>query len=405
MELSEQEIKKYCKRLLLARTRMLCRDGFFGMLLVHMTFTLTDECQNAATDGRRIFFDPQFLAEINNDELDFVLRHEILHVVFKHAMRAQERNNELFNLACDIVVNSHLLHAAEMDQKAITLQKYGVSLHHAPDGTEGYEHTAEEVYAMLVKDTKKKLHSKNSIANDLPIFSDDHRYWGTDSQNELLKGMQDEYFMKTCESVFIQNGGRQRGILPLFAQRMYEEMTKPQVDWRVILHDFIQEENVDYSFNPPDKRFADSPFFLPALNEKDEYVKNILFMIDTSGSMSDEMIAQAYAEVKNALAQFTGKLQGYLGFFDARVTKVQAFETIEDLNLIKPIGGGGTDFFAVFDYVAKYMADDLPLAITILTDGYADFPPEEVSLGIPVLWLINNDEAEPPWGKVTRIML
>lgn len=405
MELSEQEIKKYTNRLLLARTRMLCRDGFFGMFLLHMTFALTDECQSAATDGRRIFFNPQFLAEINDDELDFVLKHEILHVVFKHAMRAQERNNELFNLACDIVVNSDLLYAAEMNQKAITLQKYGVSLHLAPDGSEEYEHTAEEVYAMLVKDNKKKLHFKDSIANNLSLFADDHRYWGTDSQNELLKDMQDQYFMKACEITFIQNGGRRRGILPLFAQRMYKEMIKPQVDWRVILHDFIQEETVDYSFDPPDRRFADSPFFLPALNEKNEYVKNILFMIDTSGSMSDEMIAQAYAEIKNALVQFTDKLQGYLGFFDALVTKVQAFETIRDLNLIKPIGGGGTDFYAVFDYAAKYMADDLLFAIIILTDGYAEFPPEEVSLGIPVLWLINNDESEPPWGKVTRIML
>ena len=38
-----------------------------------------------------------------------------------------------------------------------------------------------------------------------------------------------------------------------------------------------------------------------------------------------------------------------------------------------------------------------------LTDGYAPFPQEKLSMGIPVLWLLNNEEVDPPWGKVARI--
>ena len=60
------------------------------------------------------------------------------------------------------------------------------------------------------------------------------------------------------------------------------------------MNDFIQEEVVDYSFAPPDRRFDDSPFFLPDFNGKEDRVEDILFMIDTSGSMSDDMIAAAY---------------------------------------------------------------------------------------------------------------
>lgn len=96
----------------------------------------------------------------------------------------------------------------------------------------------------------------------------------------------------------------------MFAQRMLNELMKPQTDWRRILNDFIQEEINDYSFSPPDRRFEDSPFFLPDFNEKDDVVKDILFMIDTSGSMSDRMITAAYSEVKGALDQFNGKLRG-----------------------------------------------------------------------------------------------
>ena len=49
------------------------------------------------------------------------------------------------------------------------------------------------------------------------------------------------------------------------------------------------------------------------------------------------------------------------------------------------------------------MKDDLPVKIIILSDGYADFPDEEMAMGIPVLWIINNEEVMPPWGKVVRL--
>ena len=49
------------------------------------------------------------------------------------------------------------------------------------------------------------------------------------------------------------------------------------------------------------------------------------------------------------------------------------------------------------------MKDTPPASVIILTDGYAPFPQESCAKGVPVLWLINNDEVEPPWGKVARI--
>lgn len=49
------------------------------------------------------------------------------------------------------------------------------------------------------------------------------------------------------------------------------------------------------------------------------------------------------------------------------------------------------------------MQDKLPASIIILTDGYAPFPQEKLSINIPVLWLINNNDVDPPWGKVARI--
>ena len=51
------------------------------------------------------------------------------------------------------------------------------------------------------------------------------------------------------------------------------------------------------------------------------------------------------------------------------------------------------------------MEDDPPVSIVILTDGYAPFPKESAAMDIPVLWLINNESIDPPWGKVARISI
>ena len=71
--------------------------------------------------------------------------------------------------------------------------------------------------------------------------------------------------------------------------------------------------------------------------------------------------------------------------------------------IIQPYGGGGTDFQIIFEYVAYHMIENKPVSIIILTDGYAPFPAEKLADGIPVLWLLNNEDVEPPWGKVARI--
>ena len=165
----------------------------------------------------------------------------------------------------------------------------------------------------------------------------------------------------------------------------------------------MQEEITDYSFAPPDRRFDDSPFFLPDFNVPEEKVEDILFMVDTSGSMSDGMITAAFSEIKGAIDQFSGHLRGWLGFFDAEVTPPLPFEDVDSLKEIAPQGGGGTSFSVIFEYVAAHMQQEPPSSIIILTDGYANFPKESAAMGIPVLWLLNNEEITPPWGRIARL--
>ena len=419
--------------------RILCENGFYGLLLMHMRFSIDERLDTACTDGERIVFGTEFLDNISDSELDFVMMHEILHVVLRHCLRGKELDNEAFNIACDIVVNSTILKSWNMDRKRITLREYGEAMNLAPDGKNGYEYTAEEIYDMLpmsLKQTKGKgegagqngeqggedgtssdgkgkgssskgtggrgsARGKKTLADGQ---FDDHTRWGFVEDDNTFREAWVKRIEDAAEAIAIRDAANSRSTLPLFAKRMIDKLRDATLNWRELLCNFVQEEINDYSFSPPDRRFDGSGFFLPDFNEKEETVRNVLFMIDTSGSMSDSMVTEAYSEIAGAIAQFGGKLQGMLGFFDAAVIEAKPFVDLDEFLIIRAAGGGGTDFKVIFEYVRDYMADDPPVSIVILTDGYAPFPSEKMAMGIPVLWLINNTRVDPPWGKVARII-
>lgn len=427
MEISNEKARQYINRLLLARMRILCNHGFYGLLLMHMIYSIDEGCETAYTDGERIAFSPTFLEELSDKELDFVMMHEILHVVLQHCLRGEDKDNERYNIAADIVINSTIMHENDDKASSITLSKYGESMHIAPDGKEGYLYTAEEVYEMLQSKQKDSdsgneksikagnVGSKKGRAGkvqqsrknmDKPVAKrwDDHSQWGKFEEDSKLRDVWVKNFAECCEAINVRDKSNNRGTLPMFAQRMLEKLKEPQTDWRTILNDFIQEEICDYSFSPPDRRFQDSPFFLPDFNEmgKNDSVSDILFFIDTSGSISDNDMTTAFSEIKGAIDQYDGKLKGWLGFFDAAIIEPKPFSSFEEFIVIKPAGGGGTDFQIIFEYVDQHMKGKEPNCIIILTDGYAPFPKEELANDIPVLWLINNQDVTPPWGKVAR---
>ena len=156
MALSESKIKGCIKRLLLSRMRILYNHGFYGLLLMHMIYAVSEEIETACTDGVRITFGIDFLDSLSDSELDFVMMHEILHVVLQHCFRGDVEDPEAYNIAADIVVNSNIMLENGMKASSITLSKYGIAMHVAPDGKEGHEYTAEQVYAMLPKNLNKK---------------------------------------------------------------------------------------------------------------------------------------------------------------------------------------------------------------------------------------------------------
>lgn len=406
MQLTREQEKAYLKRILVSRLRILCKQGFYGSLLMHMSFALDNNIKNVSVDKKKIYFNPEFLDRISNQELDFVLLHEILHVSLKHNFRRRVyADKEVFDKAADIVVNSNILKSFDDNRDAISLDGE-IQNHLSPENKEGYEYSTEELYKLLVTEKVKSGGYGSRIDEeslDISESFDDHSKWDEEDYDELDEKEWEKYNLDACEMMYIRDPSNSRGTIPGYAARAFMELRQAKTDWRTLLNNFIQEEVNDYSFTPPDRRFSDNDFFLPDFNDRDEEVKGVIFMIDTSGSMSDKQITDAYSEVKGAIDQFGGKLQGWLGFFDAAIIEPKEFTTDEELKIIHPYGGGGTSFTIIFDYVNKHMQDKNISSIVILTDGYAPWPREDVT-DIPTIWLINNEEVTPPWGKVARIL-
>ena len=407
-----EETVRIIKRLQKARLSLMKDRSFYAVLLFHVRFSVDPMCETAYTDGERIVICPDFLEELSDKELEFVLMHEVLHIALNHCSRTKaDYDFDRFNKACDIVVNSNILYSSNFDPDAITLQKYGPGIHTTPTGEEGYLYSAEEVYKMLLDESESKAEA-NADQNGGAGF-DDHTYWdyssggvdsGNDSENEAEQVRLQRIIDATeiAAHIAARKGNAGRGNIPLFAERLLTELTKPKTDWREVLQNFVQEEITDYSFEPPDRRMQDSAFLLPDFNEKDEDPKNIWFCIDTSGSLNDTQVTAAFSELCGAIEQFEGHLTGWLSFFDNQITKPERFESIDDVLAIKPVGGGGTSFKIIFRMLEE-LQDEMEIAsIVIITDGYSIFPEEAAALGTPVLWLLSSSDAEPPCGKVAR---
>lgn len=392
------------------KARVVIIHPFFGILGLKLKLQETEMIPTMATEGRHILYNPEFVQKFPENELRFIIIHEILHAALGHVWRLGMREPEVWNYACDYVVNLMIQDFMDNDNR-ISISSEKRQRLQRPDGilydTKYANMSAEEVYEQLMNDPQiqQMLKDKEKLQKFLSKLGnqiDDHNWDNANNgsqENEKLKKEWEKNLVSAAKQVMDKNAGS----LPGYLKRLVDNITKPQKDWRVLLHEFVQPEITDYTFNPPDKRFGDFDFFLPDYNDSEDSVKNILFMIDTSGSISDKELQVAYSEIVGAVNQFSS-LSGKLGFFDHVVYDPIDFEDVNDVMEIKPQGGGGTNFKGVFEYINKDYDGEPPAAIIILTDGYDTWPDENIT-DIPTFWLITNEDQIPPWGVHTTLKI
>ena len=440
-----------------SRTRLTQEQPFCAVLLMYLRYVIDDNIKKVSTNGRCIFFSPAFLDKLYPTELDFVLCHIAFHIALEHIWRPVDIKSETYHHACNIIINS-LLYECGYTQKRFP--HLGTIHRKVYPYTTAHECSVETILSALpcrleIFDEKTRVqyffdsdewwdvrhytgrrHEVILYATDEPFeyitpeyqqesineksdgqdgANDDNNRKGNGKGKAKPKkskelsdeGLRDAWKtrVKTAEKMTELLDGEEGfgvGNLPECTELTVGNKPKAVTDWKSILEAFIQEQTCDYSFMPPDKRFGDSDIFLPDFNEKEMVIKNVLFMVDTSGSFDADMIGRAFSEIEWAIEQFGGLLSGKVGFFDAAVQTVTEFSSAAKLKRIKPVGGGGTDFCPISDYIQDELQNSIS-SLAILTDGSGKFPESIETLPYPVLWLINNEEVTPPFGKVARV--
>lgn len=399
---------------------LIIEQPFFGYLLMHIQFKNDDSIENIGTDGEKIYYNNSYVSNASDEEIKFMLMHQVLHIILFHIIRSLQYNDEnTFNEACDLVVNSLVL---ESDKYSYS-QNMNIDVKHLVNGREAREWTADQVYNMIKTDGSDKNTNNNNDDEDIKaIIINDNKAWddGSQSRNDAkddhslwkniknkskfeLSKMASEWASKLNDAIDLAS--KKNGSVPGNIKRIIKYLETEIIDWKNALRNFVETEITDYSFNPPDKRYVSSDYLLPDFNDTEEKATGIFFFIDVSGSMSDEQVAECKAELRSCIKQYNGKVEGYLGYFDYEVSNLKSFDDEESMDEIESLGGGGTSFENIFKYLDEH-DDEYEVEtkkVIIMTDGYAPFPEEE-SLNVDeVLWIINNDEVTPPFGEVIRI--
>ena len=97
------------ERLVTARIGLLLRHSFFGNLATRLQLINADEwCSTAATDGLKFYYNSRFIMMLKPKEVEFLVGHEVLHVVYDHMNRRGDRDPQIWNIADDYAVNADL---------------------------------------------------------------------------------------------------------------------------------------------------------------------------------------------------------------------------------------------------------------------------------------------------------
>jgi predicted metal-dependent peptidase len=161
------------------------------------------------------------------------------------------------------------------------------------------------------------------------------------------------------------------GNVPAGVKRMIDEMTAPKMDWRELLNTQLKSllKN-DYTFMKPSRKtWGMGDVILPGMDT--EETVDVAICIDTSGSISNDMLRDFLSEVQGIMEEFE-TFHIKLWFFDTETYTVHEFnsDNISDLtdSDFEIEGGGGTEFACNWDLMKEM--DYCPNQLVMFTDGY-----------------------------------
>ena len=361
-EITEMQ-KTAVERITQSRVRLLLTKPFFGQLATRLRLEdATSYIPTAATDGKRFLYNVDFINRLSDPELDFLVGHEVLHVVYDHMGARGERKKLIWNAAADFNINMTLVeHHVGEPIKSESLDGGNMCLDWKYRGLNSYE-----IYDKLIEDG-----AGESGGMDVHIELGDGSGDGegdADGKNvqvtmseEERKALQDEVKQAVIQAA--QSAGPD---VPEAVRRMISELVSPKMDWRDVLRTQLESSRKnDFTFMRPSKRSGEVLF--PGMNKDEEL--NVAVFLDTSGSISQTMLRDFLSEVQGIMDQYQS-YKIHIAQFDTNVYAPETFTSDDgrSMNEYEITGGGGTDFDVVYNYMEQEGIE--PDQMVMFTDGY-----------------------------------
>lgn len=364
--------QKIRDKLTRARASLILDQPFFGALALRLHLVENENIPTLAVDGKRIIYNPEFIDSLDMSLTKSALAHEVGHCIFDHMSRLSERDPRKWNQAGDFVINQTIQDAGFEIGKNWLLNPAYAGM------------TADHIYTLLPDSPA----GTNDPMDDMQSGSRGGDHVGPPLTPEEIR----DWKISTIQAA---NAAKAMGKLPKSMERFIDELTHPKVDWKSILRRFINQRNdADYTWTKPNRFMLTHGLYLPSLYS--ESMGEIVVAVDTSGSIDGETLRIFGSELRGIIED-TRPARVHVIYCDSQVNKAVSFLP-EDHFKLEAIGGGGTAFSPVADYIEKHNIK--PVCLVYLTDlqGPTNFQEPDY----PWLWC-TIDSTCAAWGEIVEV--
>ncbi len=370
-------------------------SGVFGMQVV----AAPGRGSVAVDEKWRLHADPDVVAGWSPAELGSVLVHHVCHLLRAHAERARAlgirpEDGAAWTRAADAEINDDLVPAG------LELPGDPVLPHHLGAEAGGL---AEQYFRAAADGSPERGNDCGSGADGRPRPGDGPP--GAPSSGPEEPGLprwQADLLRRLVASECLRHG-QEAGTVPAGLLRWARETLTPVVDWRRLLAAELRRAvadragAADYSYRRPSRRAAvTGDVVLPALRRP---VPEIAVVCDTSGSMTDELLAMVLAEVEGLLRSLGASRQLRVLACDAAAGPAQRVSSARHVELA---GGGGTNMGA--GIAAAALLRPRPAITVVLTDGYTPWPGRPPKGMLVVVALLGDAARDAPaWARTVRV--
>jgi predicted metal-dependent peptidase len=351
-------------------------EPFFATVLFHVEHQEDAEIETACTNGSKIKYNPTFMGSLSATDQQFIVLHELYHIILKHHLRRGSRDAKLWNIACDCVINQMLK------------EKFGKVPANGIDTPQYKGWTAEAVYEEIRKDGSQKP-SGSGVGDIQDAEQGDDNGSGESNLNTESKV---DRILQKAATIARMAGKLTSGMEELIG------MGTANTDWQSALSTFISSQfKDDYSYLKPNRRNMLSGVVMPSLYTEKKLP--IAIAIDTSGSVSRREIEMFLAETQSISDTFSVPIT--LMDCDSKVS-IRNFEAGEEIPRTIT-GRGGTSFAPPVKYINT--CEEEYAGIVYFTDSdCSDF--ERTAPSIPMLWVVSRKVSfKPPYGEVVYVVV